>query len=161
MLVILMMSVLLAMAVPNWMRAGQVSRAKACSLNLKRIEEAKEMWALDHGKSGAALPSEADLYGPAAYVRAAPVCPDHGTYAIADLLTQPTCSHGGSGLVAHALPDDSRIASASGSGQPAGGTGVLIVTVVSAGVVLSLFAWARLRAAAGELALGIRSRWTG
>lgn len=161
MLVALVMSLLLAIAVPNWVRSGQASRAKACSVNLQRMEDAKEMWATERGQSGAGRPVEAELYGPGAYLRRAPVCPDGGTYATGDLLTQATCSHGGTGVMAHALSDPSRVAAASAGGQPAGGSGVLFLTLASAGAVMCLFISASLRAGLGDLLLSLRSRYPG
>ncbi|MGC8862798.1 MAG: type II secretion system protein, partial [Armatimonadota bacterium] len=48
MIVVLIISVLLAIAIPNFMRARETSRAKACCSNLRQIETAKEQNAMDN-----------------------------------------------------------------------------------------------------------------
>ncbi|HVK05445.1 MAG TPA: prepilin-type N-terminal cleavage/methylation domain-containing protein, partial [Armatimonadaceae bacterium] len=47
MIVVLIIGILLAIAVPNFVRAREQSRAKSCSSNLKQIEAAKEQWAME------------------------------------------------------------------------------------------------------------------
>src|SRR5262249_39699966 len=80
---------------PNWVRAREESRARACARNLQEIEAAKDLWAMEHRHADDAAPSADELYGPGAYLRSVPDCPDGGTYTIGDLSTPPTCSHGG------------------------------------------------------------------
>jgi prepilin-type N-terminal cleavage/methylation domain-containing protein len=50
MIVVLIIGILLAIAVPNFVRARESSRAKACVSNLKQIDAAKEQWAMDNNK---------------------------------------------------------------------------------------------------------------
>lgn len=47
MIVVLIIGVLLAIAVPNFTRARESARQKACIANLRMIDSAKEMYALD------------------------------------------------------------------------------------------------------------------
>ena len=47
MIVVLIIGILLAIAVPNFIKARETSRAKSCVANLKEIESAKEQWAMD------------------------------------------------------------------------------------------------------------------
>ena len=109
MIVVLIIGILLAIAVPNFIRARESSRAKSCISNLKQIDSAKEQWAMDNKKTSADTPTDADLYGADKYVKSAPACPSSGTYTIAAVGTAPTCSVGDNGTAAdtsddHVLP---------------------------------------------------------
>src|SRR5436309_1946966 len=102
MIVVLIIGILLAIAIPNFVKARETSRAKSCVANLKQIEGAKEQWAMDTKASSTASPTATDLYGP--YIRSTPSCPSSGTYTIGDMTTRPSCSIGGTGTTAHVLP---------------------------------------------------------
>ena len=54
MIVVSIIGILLAIATPNLQRARESSRQKACISNLKMINDAKEMWALENNKSDGA-----------------------------------------------------------------------------------------------------------
>jgi prepilin-type N-terminal cleavage/methylation domain-containing protein len=94
MIVVLIIGILLAIAVPNFIRARESSRAKSCQTNLKSINGAKEQWAMDNKKTSADTPTAADLYGDTRYVKSTPACPASGTYTLAAIGTVPTCSVG-------------------------------------------------------------------
>ena len=96
---------LLAIAVPNFIKACEISRAHHCISNLRQIEEAKGQWGMEyHVPATGVAPAETELYGPNGYLRTTPHCPSGGTYAIGDLSTAPTCSLGTSRTLAHTLP---------------------------------------------------------
>ena len=97
MIVVLIIGILLAIAVPNFVRAREVSRAKACVSNLRDISYAKEQWAIDQRKQTTDVPADTDLYGSTNYLRTTPACPAGGTYSINDLANWPTCSIGTNG----------------------------------------------------------------
>ena len=97
MIVVLIIGILLAIAVPNFIRARESSRAKSCVSNLKQIDSAKEQWAMDNKKTSADSPVDADLYGTTKYVKQTPSCPASGTYTINAVGTAPTCSVGANG----------------------------------------------------------------
>jgi len=61
MIVVLIIGILLAIAVPNFIKARQNSRVQTVVGNLKQIESAKEQWAMDQGKTSADVPVQADL----------------------------------------------------------------------------------------------------
>src|ERR1041384_3294247 len=82
MIVVLIIGILLAIAVPNFIKARETSRAKACVANLKQIESAKEQWAMDTKAATNASPGTSDLYGTSNYIRSTPSCPSGGTYTI-------------------------------------------------------------------------------
>src|SRR5438034_5207954 len=81
MIVVLIIGILLAVAVPNFIKARETSRAKACVANLKQVESAKEQWCMDTKAATNATPTDTDLYGSSAYIRTTPASPSAGTYA--------------------------------------------------------------------------------
>ena len=93
MIVVLIIGILLAIAVPNFIKARETSRSKTCMANLRQIEAAKEQWAMEMKKGAADTPAQADLTPD--YVKAWPSCPSGGAYTINNVSTNPTCSVGG------------------------------------------------------------------
>jgi prepilin-type N-terminal cleavage/methylation domain-containing protein len=102
MIVTLIIGILLAVAVPEFMQAGRKSQAAACVHNLKQLHGAKERWAM--GFNQTVPPTMPDLVS--TYLRTVPVCPSGGTYTIGDMNDVPTCSIGGTAgdPEAHLLP---------------------------------------------------------
>lgn len=90
MIVVLIIGILLAIAVPNFMHARDNSRAKACSANLHQIDSAKQQAAMDLKLIDTDTPTQAQLTP--TYVRSWPSCPAAGAYTIGDMSTDPTCS---------------------------------------------------------------------
>jgi len=97
MIVVVIIGILLAIAVPNFIRARESSRAKSCQTNLKSINGAKEQWAMVNKKTSADTPVEADLYGTDKYIKSTPACPAGGEYLLEAIGTVPTCSVGTNG----------------------------------------------------------------
>jgi prepilin-type N-terminal cleavage/methylation domain-containing protein len=106
MIVIAIIGLLLAIAIPNFIRAREVSQATACQSNLKNLIGAKERWAMDNHRGATDTPSMDDVAVPGVYIRSVPQCPASGTYTVARLDEMPTCSIGGTAgdPVAHVLP---------------------------------------------------------
>lgn len=98
MIVVLIIGILLAIAVPNFVRARESSRRKACIANLKQIESAKQQWAMDLKKVSTDTPNFTDLVGSGKYISGTtnPACPSNGTYTIGNIDTLAACSLGGS-----------------------------------------------------------------
>ncbi len=94
MIVVLIIGILLAIAVPNFIKARETSRTKACVSNLKQIDAAKEQWAMDNkAAAGATIDGGlADLVGADNYIKATPECPAGGDYEVEAIGTDPTCS---------------------------------------------------------------------
>jgi hypothetical protein len=67
----------------------------ACIANLRTIDGAKATWALENHKTNSDIPTDADLFGAAAYIREKPVCPAGGTYSIRAVDKKPRCSFPG------------------------------------------------------------------
>lgn len=96
MIVVLIIGILLAIAVPNFVRARESSRTKACISNLKQIDAAKEQWAMDNNKSNGDACAMTDLVPN--YIKSTPSCPSGGTYTVGNVGTNPTCSIAGHSL---------------------------------------------------------------
>ena len=103
MIVVLIIGILLAIAVPNFIKARETSRTKSCIANMKQIDAATEQWAMDNKASQAATVALTALVGTGTttYIKNTPTCASGGTYtATLTVGTAPTCSVAGS----HALP---------------------------------------------------------
>jgi prepilin-type N-terminal cleavage/methylation domain-containing protein len=108
MIVVLIIGILLAIAIPNFMRAREVSRAKSCISNLKQIDTAKEQWAMDFKQEDGATPTMDQLTTEDAaatsgqYMKSEPSCPSAGTYDPAAVGDNPTCDYAGT-VAEHSL----------------------------------------------------------
>jgi prepilin-type N-terminal cleavage/methylation domain-containing protein len=94
MIVVLIIGILLAIAVPNFVKARQTSQTKSCIGNLKQIDAAKEQYAMDNKLDQGAACAWAQLVvaGNAGYLKSQPSCPAGGTYTVNTIGTDPTCS---------------------------------------------------------------------
>ena len=110
MIVVLIIGILVAIAVPNFIRARESARARACVGNLRQIDSAKEQYAMDNRLSQGSAVAGGTLAslcgtGTTTYIKGgAPNCPSSGTYTVNVLGTDPTCSIGTGAAVAHVLP---------------------------------------------------------
>ena len=79
-----------AIAIPNFVKARQTAQRNACINNLRQIDAAKHQWALEKGKKGTDVPTQADL---TPYIGGGfPRCPQGGHYTIGAVDDKPTCS---------------------------------------------------------------------
>ena len=92
MIVVAIIALLAAIAIPNFVKARANSQRSACIANLKQIDGAKSTWALEAKKVNSDSPADTDLFGNTAYIRTQPSCPAGGTYTIAIVSTRPSCS---------------------------------------------------------------------
>src|SRR5689334_1771637 len=79
MIVVAIIGLLAAIAIPNFVKARTASQKNACIANLKQIDGAKEQWALETKQAPGAA---ADQNAINQYIKglATPVCPANGTY---------------------------------------------------------------------------------
>jgi prepilin-type N-terminal cleavage/methylation domain-containing protein len=97
MIVVAIIGLLAAIAIPNFIKARATSQQNACINNLKQISGAIDEWALETGQSsGASVASVATV---SAYIKmnannSVPGCPAGGTYTTTSVGTVPevTCS---------------------------------------------------------------------
>lgn len=61
MIVVAIIGLLAAIAIPNFVRARQTSQTNACINNLRQIDAAKQQWALENGKGGDAQADSSDI----------------------------------------------------------------------------------------------------
>ena len=99
MIVILIIGVLMAIAVPSFIQARHSARQSSCIHNMKEIETAKEQWAMDTKRNNGDSAAFTDLVGPTLYLKSAPSCPSAGTYTVNPIGTVPACDVSG-----HSLP---------------------------------------------------------
>src|SRR6266700_2343712 len=90
-LAIVVIPMMLAIAIPNFIKARDTAQINACINNLRRIDGAKQQWALEKQKQPTDTPTESDL---APYLKDAQMlkCPAGGDYKINSVSEQPTCS---------------------------------------------------------------------
>src|SRR5713226_8635872 len=92
MIVVAIIGLLAAIAIPNFVKARTASQRSACIANLKQIDGAKATWALEMKKTSADVPGTTDLYGSTLYIRDQPFCPAGGAYSILAVDSKPTCT---------------------------------------------------------------------
>jgi prepilin-type N-terminal cleavage/methylation domain-containing protein len=105
MIVVAIIGLLAAIAIPNFVRAREQSQKNACINNLRQIDGAKQQWALENNKTTSASPTSANLksyLGRGSGGGTFPTCPTGGTaYTIGAISTAPTC---GNSSLGHVLP---------------------------------------------------------
>ena len=92
MIVVAIIGLLAAIAIPNFVKARTASQKNACIANLKQISGAKATWALEMKQTDVAVPTDADLFAADKYIRVKPTCPGGGTYTLNSVATEPACS---------------------------------------------------------------------
>ncbi len=105
MIVVAIVAIILAVALPNYLKSGKTSAKNICISNLKQIDGAIEQWALDHDIAPGTYPSsqqEEEIYG---YIKEGkPKCTSGGEYTIHAIGSNPqvACSREDEG---HKLPE--------------------------------------------------------
>ena len=95
MIVVAIIGLLAAIAIPNFVKARATTQCNACINNLRQIDAAANQFALEQHKStGAAITYPTDLtpYIKLNSIGSLPPCPAGGTYACATVGTNPTCT---------------------------------------------------------------------
>src|SRR5258705_375311 len=105
MIVVAIIGLLAAIAIPNFIKARTTSQMNACINNLRQVDGAIQQWALETKQSGSAAVTYANI---SAYLKNAVICPSGGTafsdsYTVADVSTKPVCQKVSS---THVLPTD-------------------------------------------------------
>ncbi len=89
MIVVAIIGLLAAIAIPSFMKARTTSQQKACINNLRQIEAGKEQWALEARKRQG---DTTDATAINEYMKKAPTCPSGGTYSYSVIGTDSSCS---------------------------------------------------------------------
>ena len=103
MIVVAIIGLLAAIAIPNFVKARQNSQTNACINNLRQIDGAKQQYALEQGKTGAATVATTDIQpylgrgsgGSVATMDCPLVKPPASLsgYTLGDLNTAPVCKN--------------------------------------------------------------------
>ena len=114
MIVVAIIGIIIAIAVPAFLRARENSRGQACQENLTKIDGAKEQYALEFRLSNGAAVNFQDLIAPpgtsgasvAGYLKATPTCPSGGGYSVNKVGIIPSCTIGtnNGGYLPHVMP---------------------------------------------------------
>ncbi|HEU0009658.1 MAG TPA: prepilin-type N-terminal cleavage/methylation domain-containing protein [Verrucomicrobiae bacterium] len=95
MIVVAIIGLLAAIAIPNFVKARENAQKNACIANLKQIDGAKATWALEQKKGNTDIPPNTDLFGSANYIRDEPTCPaTGGAYPMVQVQVKQTCPTG-------------------------------------------------------------------
>lgn len=92
MIVVAIIGLLLAIAVPNFIKSRQLAQSRACMNNLRQIQASKQLWGMEKSKSSTETPVDSDLIGPTLYLKEKPQCPAGGTYVYGRLNEPVTCT---------------------------------------------------------------------
>ena len=107
MIVVAIIGLLAAIAIPNFVKARATAQANACINNLRQIDDAANQWALEKGqKTGNAITMNTDL---TPYIKLnsggkIPGCPAGGNYTESTVGTSPSCSLSTTVTPNHVLP---------------------------------------------------------
>jgi prepilin-type N-terminal cleavage/methylation domain-containing protein len=108
MIVVAIIGLLAAIAIPNFVRARANSQMNACVNNMRQLDGAAQQWALEKGKTTGATPVLTDVqpYLKLNSAGAVPPCPSGGTYTLAAIGTTPSvaCSQSTLTSAAHVMP---------------------------------------------------------
>jgi prepilin-type N-terminal cleavage/methylation domain-containing protein len=107
MIVVAIIGLLAAIAIPNFVKARATSQANACINNLRQIDAAANEWALEKGKSSAstfALNTDLTPYIKMNANNSLPPCPAGGTYTAGVVGNTPSCSLSTGVTPVHVLP---------------------------------------------------------
>ncbi|HUC85189.1 MAG TPA: type II secretion system protein [Candidatus Acidoferrales bacterium] len=107
MIVVAIIGLLAAIAIPNFVKARATAQANACINNLRQIDGAANQFALEQNKkTGDPINFPTDL---TPYIKlnasgSIPACPAGGTYSDPTVGSQPACSLGNTVTPGHFLP---------------------------------------------------------
>jgi prepilin-type N-terminal cleavage/methylation domain-containing protein len=107
MIVVAIIGLLAAIAIPNFVKARSSSQANACINNLRKIDDAAQEFAMENAKkTGDTITYPGDL---SPYIKlnahnSIPGCPAGGTYNVPNVGTSPTCNLSTSITPNHVLP---------------------------------------------------------
>jgi len=98
MIVVAIIGLLAAIAIPNFVKARTTAQTNACIANLKQIDGAGQQWALENKKATTDTVTFTSA-GSLGYLKGSvvPLCPSGGTYAHATVGVSPTCTFSASG----------------------------------------------------------------
>jgi prepilin-type N-terminal cleavage/methylation domain-containing protein len=108
MIVVAIIGLLAAIAIPNFVRARTQSQKNACINNLRQIDGSIQQWALETKQGASATVIYANI---SPYLKNSVMCPSGGTafsdsYTITTAAAKPVCQKVPTGTGAHLLAPD-------------------------------------------------------
>ena len=105
MIVVAIIGLLAAIAIPNFIKARKTARKNICISNLRTIYHAMEEYMIDNNLASALAVDTTQLYGDANYIKVKPVCPEMtgSDYANLNTGSKPSCPYTGTSSD-HVLP---------------------------------------------------------
>jgi len=102
MIVVAIIGLLAAIAIPNFVKARTTSQTNTCINNLRQLDAAVQRWALEINKASSDTVTSTDVtpYMGRGSVGQWPTCPANGTYTVTDCQSKPVCTQSTQG---HAL----------------------------------------------------------
>ena len=97
---IIVIPLMMAIAIPNFVKARSTAQTNMCINNLRQIDAAKNQWALENSKTNGVTPTAQDL---SPYIKGgfeSLHCVAGGNYTIGPVGQNPTCS-----IPEHKLPE--------------------------------------------------------
>jgi len=91
MIVVAIIGIMTAIAVPNFIRHREYAQTQACIQNLYQMDSAKHVWGLEKKKSTDDVPLDSDIFGTDLYIKVKPVCPGGGTYTLKKIGEKADC----------------------------------------------------------------------
>lgn len=93
MITVAVIGVVSSLAVPNMIKARESAQTQTCISNLRKIDDAKSMWATFEGELETSVPDWSDLVPD--YIKRTPECPASGTYDIGQVREFTICDQEG------------------------------------------------------------------
>ncbi len=90
MIVVGIVALLAAIAIPSFLNAGSKARKNTCIANLNQIHAAKEQYAMDSNLQNGASVTETQIDSCLGSID--PKCPGSGTYTYGNIGAEPSCS---------------------------------------------------------------------
>lgn len=103
MVVVLIIAIIAAVAVPQWVTARGRSQQKTCMTQLREVEGAKEMFATEARLAEGDTVTMGNIFPTYLKGNVAPHCPGGGTYSLQTVGVSPTCSLGVAGQFKHKI----------------------------------------------------------
>jgi prepilin-type N-terminal cleavage/methylation domain-containing protein len=91
-IVVAIMGLLLAIAIPNFVKTRAVAQKQICTENLAQIESAKQIWGVEQGHKDGDAPADGDLFGVSSYMKEKPRCPASGSYKLNAIGVNAVCN---------------------------------------------------------------------
>ena len=85
MIVVVIIGLLAAIAIPNLIKARVISQRKGCIANLRQIHGAISTWALETQRTTGDPVVTAEVFGNTNYIKSVPACPAGGSYNYYDV----------------------------------------------------------------------------